>query len=102
MLCEIIRRLRAAMAFEIGGRGACDAFERGDRARDEITVRECAVAQHTIDAFANHVHPAIAFAHGDFDVGIICEELRQARHQKMPRNGSLHLDAEQYPWERRR
>ena len=86
-----------AEALDVGRRGYSHLVQHRDAPRDHVAHLHRADAQHAIDAFANEIDEAVAFAHVELDTRILGQELRKLRQQKMTRERALHVDAQHRP-----
>src|SRR5258705_6147380 len=86
---------RHAEALNIRGCDASYLRQDGHSTCDHVTVLEVAHAQHTIDAFTNEINQPITLAHVELNIGIFCEEIRQARQHEMTCERAVDVDTQQ-------
>ena len=95
MAVERVNACRHAKAIDIGGCGAGHLRHHCHPPCDHVAVLQVADAQHAVDPFADQIDQPVALAHVEFDIGIFCEKVRQARQHEMARERAVDIDAQQ-------
>jgi len=93
VLREVFERVRQAVAFEVAGCGAGDGLEGADAPRDHARILQVTDADRAVDAFARHVHRAVAHADCQFHVRVAAVEFAQRGDQDQPADRGRHVDA---------
>jgi hypothetical protein len=86
---------RHAEALQIEWRCAGQAVQHRGPAGHQPAVRQHAEAQYAIDTLLHRIHPAVAFAHRQLDLGIARKEVGKAWHEEVSRQRALHVDPQQ-------
>ena len=91
---QIGRRLRRAMALQVGRRGHAQAAVVGHAHAHQRRVRHVAHAHGAVKALAGNVHHAVAQVQGDGDLGVQLAKLGHQRRHVAPPKARRRGDAQ--------